>query len=75
MSTPTNVQVHAWMRQWHAAGPALARVRAAGLEHVDLWRVADELEQAFWAGLRDESARSSSGLVEQQRFFVRAVRR
>ncbi len=63
------------MLQWRAAGPALARVRAAELESVDLWRVGDELEEALWARVRAEPAATSTGLVEQQRLFARASRR
>ncbi|MBX9928725.1 MAG: hypothetical protein K2X99_07390 [Gemmatimonadaceae bacterium] len=74
MIKPTASQARAWMAQWRAAGPALAQVRASELEAVDLWRVADELEEALWARLRDEGPRSTSGLVVQQRLFARARR-
>lgn len=72
MIKPTDAQAHAWMLQWRAAGPALARVRADELATVDLWRVADELEEAFWARVRTEPAVQTSGLVAQQRIFARA---
>lgn len=75
MIKPTAEQAHAWMAQWQAAGPALARVRAEELAVVDLWRVADELEDALWEGRRAESTERSSGLVAQQRLFSRALRR
>ena len=75
MTKPTDAQAHAWMAQWRAAGPALARVRAAELEGVDLWRVGEELEEALWIRVRTEPASEASGLVEQQRIFTRAPRR
>ncbi|MEX2180711.1 MAG: hypothetical protein WD771_01590 [Gemmatimonadaceae bacterium] len=75
MIKPTEAQAQAWMSQWRAAGPALARVRARELEAVDLWRVADELEEALWARVRAEPVDRSSGLVAQQRLFARALRR
>ena len=74
MIKPTAAQAQAWMSQWRTAGPALARVRAAELESVDLWRVAEELDEALWARVRVEAESSSSGLVEQQRLFARARR-
>lgn len=64
-----------WMAQWRSAGPALARVRAEELEAVDLWRVADELEDALQERWRTEPVSRWSGLVEQQRIFARARRR
>jgi hypothetical protein len=75
MIKPTDAQAHAWMLQWRAAGPALARVRAEELAVVDLWQVADELEEALWARVRAEPLDPSSGLVAQQGLFARARRR
>lgn len=72
MTRPTKLQAQRWAAQWRAAGPALAQVRAAELQHVDLWRVADELEEAFWARLRAEPQSAATGLIEQQRVFARA---
>jgi len=63
------------MLQWRSAGPALARIRAAELAEVDLWRVADEMEAAFWVSVRAAAASQASGLVEQQRLFAKALRR
>ena len=71
----TAEQARAWMAQWHSAAPALARVRAAELEAVDLVTVADELDEALWARVRAEPLSRMSGLVEQQRLFARAARR
>lgn len=68
-------QARAWMAQWRAAGPALARVRAEELERVDVRVVADELDEALWARVRGTSPSRTSGLVEQQRVFARALRR
>ncbi len=72
MAPPTTAQAQRWAAQWRAAGPALARIRAAELQEVDLWRVADELEDAFWARIRTEPESLAPGLVEQQRLFARA---
>lgn len=75
MIQPTAAQAQAWIAQWRAAGPALARVRAAELEQLDLWRVADELEEALEVSVRAEPASATSGLIEQQRLFATARRR
>lgn len=72
MSVPTDAQARAWMAQWRAAAPALARQRAVELEQVDLRRVAEALEDAFWISARAATAAPASGLVEQQRLFARA---
>ncbi|MCC7001782.1 MAG: hypothetical protein IT357_06475 [Gemmatimonadaceae bacterium] len=72
MSVPTDAQAQAWMVQWRAAAPVLARQRAAELEQVNLWQVAEELEDAFWISARAAAAARASGLVEQQRLFARA---
>lgn len=50
-------------------------MRAAELEGIDLWRVAEELEEALWVRVRAEPASQASGLVEQQRLFARATHR
>ncbi|MBX3175260.1 MAG: hypothetical protein KF709_12665 [Gemmatimonadaceae bacterium] len=71
---PTTEQAQSWMRQWRAAAPALARVRAAELATVDVVVVAEELEGALDARMRMEPPPPSSGLVEQQRVFARARR-
>ena len=72
---PTEAQARAWAAQWRAAGLALARVRAAELNAIDLVRVADELEEALLVRVRAEAPSVTSGLVEQQRIFARARQR
>jgi len=74
MTRPVSPEARAWMAQWRSAASALARVRATELQAVDLWRVADELEDALLASMRREPAACTSGLVEQQRIFARARR-
>ncbi len=53
----------------------MARLRAVELAEVDLWRVADELEEALWVAVRAEPASRTSGLIEQQRLFAKALGR
>lgn len=71
MTVPTEAQARAWAALWRAAGPALARVRAAELNAIDLVRVADELEEALLVRVGAEAPSVTSGLVEQQRLFAR----
>ena len=53
----------AWMRGWKAAGPALERVRRRELRNLDGRRT---------LGLLTGSADYRAGLVEQQRWFMKA---
>ncbi len=72
MTTPTVAQARAWMAQWRIAATALAQVRAAELRAVDLSDVAEQLDQALWARIRNEPPSQTSGLVEQQRVFAQS---
>ena len=71
MTSPTQEQQRAWMAQWQEASTALARVRQAELETVDLARIASDLEEACVASARIQVKSTTSGLVEQQRAFHR----
>ena len=63
------------MAQWRFAAVELARVGQAELSHVDLWRVATDLEDACVASARDgRLAPASSGLIDQQRWLHRRAR-
>lgn len=75
MTPPSSAQQHAWMAQWRSAAVALARVGQSELMHVDLWRVAADLEDACVSSARAAAMTSaSSGLVEQQRWLHRRAR-
>jgi len=75
MTSPTSAQQRAWMAQWRSAGVELARVGQAELTHVDLWRVAADLEDACVASAREARLASpSSGLIDQQRWLHRRAR-
>lgn len=74
MEPPTSPE-RAWARQWAAAGPALARVRAEALRAMtpaQALAAADAL-LALGAGLElPDRRRSWSGLVEMQQWLARA---
>ncbi len=75
MNPPTPAQQRAWMAQWHSAAVELARVGQAELTHVDLSRVAADLEDACVASAREARlAPPSSGLIDQQRWLHRPPR-
>jgi hypothetical protein len=69
MTTPTLEQQRAWMAQWRAAGPALARVRADEIRETDLSLMIMSLGDAYRAARAVPSSVAESGLVEQQRLF------
>jgi hypothetical protein len=73
MTVPTRVQQLAWMSQWRSAAVALARVRAEELVKVDLARIASDLEDASLSAARVRGQRTTSGLITQQRIFLRSV--
>ncbi|MFW6161186.1 MAG: hypothetical protein ACODAJ_00360 [Planctomycetota bacterium] len=65
-------QVKAWVEAWKRAGPLLERIRheeLRRLRHEDSLEVIDGLLQMGYQHGRDEP---TSGLVEQQRVFMKA---
>ena len=75
MTPPTAAQQQAWMAQWRSAAVELVRVGQAELAHVNLWRVAADLEDACVTSARAAALTPpSSGLVEQQRWLHRGLR-
>jgi len=61
-----------WLEAWRRAGPELERVRRDAIRHADTLGAIESLTDAFRIALRDLGARTESGLVEQQRWYVRA---
>jgi len=65
-------QVRAWIRNWEVVGAVLERERIESIRRVDTTEAIKAMEPAYeWARLH-WSPRKSSGLVEQQRLFMRA---
>ncbi|MEI8369400.1 MAG: hypothetical protein WCJ31_13270 [Planctomycetia bacterium] len=62
----------AWMRGWKTAGPALERVRCRELRHLDGRRTLGLLVGSADYHAEPPKARQTSGLVEQQRWFMKA---
>jgi len=64
-----------WMLAWREAGPALERVRRDELRTLDGRRAIELLTGPADYRQEPRKARPSSGLVEQQRWFMKARHR
>jgi hypothetical protein len=63
------------MQAWRGAGPALERVRRDELRSLDGRRAIELLTGPADYRREPRKARPSSGLIEQQRWFMKARRR
>ena len=64
-----------WMQAWREAGPALERVRREELRRLDGRRAIELLTGPADYRQEPRTARPSSGLVEQQLWFMKARHR
>lgn len=64
-----------WMRQWLDAGAALEAVRAEELAALDEKKNAEIAASFFPAETANLLPSTSSGLVEQQRIFLKALKK
>ncbi|NBV47289.1 MAG: hypothetical protein EBR86_17050 [Planctomycetia bacterium] len=71
-SSGRNDEADRWLRAWRGAGPALERVRRAELRALDGRRAIALLTGPADYRKEPRTARPSSGLVEQQRWFMKA---
>lgn len=62
----------AWLRAWRAAGPALERVRREELRTLDGRKTLALLTGPADYRKEPRLARATSGLVDQQRWFMKA---
>ncbi len=63
-----------WIEAWERAGPALERVEAEELAHYDYEKNRHLIDALCEIGARFARPRTTSGLVEQQRLFMKARR-
>ncbi len=61
-----------WIECWRRAGPELERIRAEEIRATDTARSIQILDDAFESAIRLNPPQATSGLIEQQRLFVRA---
>ena len=67
-------QVRAWIRNWEVVGPVLERERLGALRRVNTAEAIEALDIAYKSARLHCKPRQTSGLVEQQRWFMRARR-
>lgn len=60
-----------WVARWQKAGPELERIRREELLHTDVRNSIELLEDAFQSAILNYPASATSGLIEQQRWFMR----
>ena len=60
-----------WVRNWQATGPVLERLRAEAIRNADTAAAIEQLSDAFESARRQCPPATTSGLVEQQRWFAR----
>jgi hypothetical protein len=73
--TPSQIEDgRRWVEDWRRAGDALERIRRAELRSLDRRRAIELLCGSHAVPRIQRTPRSSSGLVEQQRWFMRAAK-
>jgi len=71
--TPEQIaQGRAWVQAWREAGPALEALRREELRRLDAYRAIELLCGPADYHVAPRAPQPTSGLVEQQRWFMRA---
>ncbi len=74
MANQEKEQMRAWIKNWEELGPILEDLRAANLRQVDTQKAIAAFEIAYKSARLHLAPRETSGLIEQQRLFMRARR-
>jgi hypothetical protein len=64
-------RVRQWIRNWEEAAPVLQRLRDEAIRNTDTATAIEQLSDAFESARLHWSPPTTSGLVEQQRWFAR----
>lgn len=64
-------RVRIWVHNWQELGPILERLRDQEIRHTDTTTAIEQLSDAFESARRHWRPPTTSGLVEQQRWFAR----
>jgi hypothetical protein len=64
-------RVRQWIRNWEAAAPVLQRLRDEAIRNADTAAAIEQLSDAYESARRHWTPPTTSGLVEQQRWFAR----
>jgi hypothetical protein len=67
-------RVQQWVRNWEVVGPVLERLRDEAIRNTDTATAIEMLSDAFESARLHWTAPTTSGLVEQQRWFARLRR-
>jgi hypothetical protein len=68
---PESDMLRRWVETWKQAGPELEAIRRREVREADNRRVLASLESAFNHAARSLPARSTSGMVEMQKYLAR----
>jgi len=60
-----------WVETWKTAGPQLERLRAEEIRNTDTAQAIEQLDDAYESARLHWTPPTTSGLVEQQRWFAR----
>ena len=71
MKTPPQESTQQWIESWKRASAALNAVKRHGLRTYDLAKNQAVVEGMLQWAFENRELRLSSGLVEQQRFFIK----
>lgn len=71
MDNSKNRRLRQWAARWQKAGPELERIRREELIHTDVSQAIELLDDAFRSALIHYPPVATSGLIEQQRWFMR----
>ncbi len=67
-------RVRQWIRNWEEAAPVLERLRDEAIRNSDTATAIEQLSDAFESARLHWTPPTTSGLVEQQRWFARLRR-
>lgn len=74
MTEIEKTRARAWIENWERLGPKLDALRLEKLRSVNTAEAIESLQSAYRSARLHCPSRRSSGLVEQQRWFMRARR-
>jgi len=73
MTTHEKEQLRIWVESWKKTGPELERMRHEEIRNADTREAIESLDSAFKSALLHFPPVPDSGLVEQQKLFLRML--
>jgi len=71
MDEAESKSVHQWLARWRSAAPVLEQLRLEAIRRSDTAAAIEQLSDAFESALHHIGPAPTSGLVEQQRLFLK----